>query len=114
MDVDSELEVIAPALFTEEELARLRRRLLAKGRELAEILAELMAGQSPGAADLLDAEPGETKIEKVRRYLDLVDRAIKRVPAGKYGTCIECGRPLPRALLSEIPWTERCPGCAAS
>jgi RNA polymerase-binding transcription factor DksA len=112
--VDSHLEIAAPPLFTVDELAVLRRRLLAKGRELSEILAALMAGLSPKATDLLDACPGETKIEKVRRYLDLVDRKIKAIAAGNYGRCEGCDAPIPPALLAELPWMDRCPACAAS
>jgi RNA polymerase-binding transcription factor DksA len=111
--VDSGLEIEPAQLFTTDELARLRRRLLAKGRDLAEQLAALMAGLKPKATDLLDAKPGETPIEKVRRYLDLVDRKIKAIAAGTYGHCEGCGRAIPYALLAELPWMDRCPACSA-
>jgi RNA polymerase-binding transcription factor DksA len=111
--VDSGLEPVTVQLFTDEELTRLRRRLLAKGRDLAEQLAALMAGLSPRATDLLDAKPGETKIEKVRRYLDLVDRKIKAIAAGSYGHCEGCDAPFPYAVLAELPWIARCPTCSA-
>lgn len=109
----SHTEVPAATVFTAEELDTIRRRLLVKGRELAEDLAALMAGQEPKAIDLLDAKPGETKIEKVRRYLDLVDRKIKAVAAGGYGRCEGCDQPIPHRLLAEMPWMDRCPACAA-
>lgn len=112
--VDSHLEIAVPPIFTADELALLRRRLLVKGRELAEILAALMAGLSPGATDLLDARPGETKIEKVRRYLGLVDRKIKAIAAGSYGRCEGCDAAIPLAQLRELPWMDRCPACSAS
>jgi RNA polymerase-binding transcription factor DksA len=111
--VDSALDTPVP-VFTADELARLRRRLLAKGRELAEDLAALMAGQRPKATDLLDARPGETPIEKVRRYLDLVDRKIKAIAAGSYGRCAGCGTPFANVELAEIPWLDRCRSCAGS
>lgn len=112
--VDSHLEMAAPPLFTADELAHLRRRLLVKGRELAEILAALMAGLSPKATDLLDARPGETQIEKVRRYLGLVDRKIKAIVAGSYGRCDDCDAAIPAAELAELPWMDRCRACVAS
>lgn len=112
--MDSALEIEVPPLFTTDELTRLRRRLLAKGRDLAEQLAALMAGLKPKATDLLDAKPGETKIERTRRYLDLVDRKIKAIAAGTYGHCDGCGTAFPYVLLAELPWMDRCRACAAS
>jgi RNA polymerase-binding transcription factor DksA len=111
--VDSHLEIAPPPLFTQDELGRLRRKLLAKGRDLAQELSELMAGLKPKATDLLEAKPGETRIERVRRYLDLVDRKIKAVAAGRYGLCDSCATPIPLVQLNELPWLERCAGCRA-
>jgi len=63
-----------------------------QGRELAEKLAALMTGLTPKATDLLDARPGETPIERTRRYLDIVDRRIKAIAAGGYGGVSAAGR----------------------
>jgi DnaK suppressor protein len=109
--VDSSLEVDWTAGLTADELARLRRRLLVKGRELAEQLAALLAGLTPRATDVLDARPGETKIERTRRYLDLVDGRIKAIAAGRYGVCDGCGAPLPYVQLDALPWLDRCTAC---
>jgi RNA polymerase-binding transcription factor DksA len=111
--VDSALETEVPPLFTTDDLARLKKRLLAKGRDLAEQLAALMAGLKPKATDLLDARPGETPIEKTRRYLTVVDRKIKAIAAGTYGSCEGCGKAFPYALLAELPWMDRCSACSA-
>jgi RNA polymerase-binding transcription factor DksA len=110
--LDRTAAILRPGL-TAEELAGLRRRLLVKGRELAEQLAALMAGLTPKATDLLEARPGETPIERTRRYLDLVDGRIKAITAGRYGTCSGCHAPIPYVRLAEVPWMDLCTSCAA-
>ncbi len=72
-----------------------------------------MAGLSPSATDLLDARPGETPIEKTRRYLDLVDGRIKAIAAGRYGVCEGCGAAIPYVQLDALPWLDRCNACRA-
>jgi hypothetical protein len=111
--VDSGLEPESIQLFSEAELALLKRQLLLKGRDLAGQLADLLAGKKPKGADLLKAKPGETPIEKVRRYLNLVDRKIKAIAAGTYGHCEGCDVALPYAHLAELPWMDRCAKCDA-
>ena len=99
--------------MTTDELAPLRRALLKKGAELADILAGLLAGKQVTIAELLAPKPGETPIEKVRRYLDGVDRKIKAIDDGSYGSCDGCGAALPFAELQALPWMDRCRACAA-
>ena len=111
MDASFDISVVGPPALTADQLATLRRRLLMKGQELAEDLAALMAGLKPKATDLLDARPGETKIEKTRRYLELVDRKIEDIAAGRYGRCARCGEPIPYVRLAELPWAEACGAC---
>jgi RNA polymerase-binding transcription factor DksA len=98
-----------------EERTVLRRALLDKGQELAELLAAVLAGrQEPSALDLLDAEPGETEEERLRRYLGLVQSRLDALAAGSYGRCERCGAELTFAELREVPWATRCRACAAA
>jgi len=97
--------------LTVVELAALRRTLLGKGRDLAEELSLLLAGLTPGATDILDARPGETRIEKTRRYLTLIDKKVKEIGAGVYGRCGTCATPIPYRMLAELPWMETCRTC---
>jgi hypothetical protein len=102
-----------PTHLTADELRSLRRPLLKKGGELAEILAKLLAGEKVRIDDLLAPRPGETPIEKARRYLAVVDRKIKALDAGTYGACDECGAAIPYVYLAELPWMDTCRACAA-
>ena len=101
--------------LTETELATLKKALLAKGRDLSDKLAALMAGKRVTIDELLNPKPGETPEERVRRYLDEVDRRIKAIARGdgSYGRCAACDAPLAYAELEQLPWADRCRACAA-
>ncbi|MEX2053196.1 MAG: TraR/DksA family transcriptional regulator [Candidatus Paceibacterota bacterium] len=40
-----------------------------------------------------------------------VQDALRALEAGAYGTCNECGEPIPEKRLQAIPWAERCVSC---
>jgi RNA polymerase-binding transcription factor DksA len=96
-----------------EQLERLKRILLNKGRDLAEKLSQMMAGKTVTIEDILSPKPGETPIERLRRYLDLVDGRIKAINAGTYGNCFLCNAPLSYVELEQMPWAQYCQVCAA-
>jgi DnaK suppressor protein len=99
--------------LTPEQLATLKRHLLRKGRDLAEKLSEMMAGKQVRIEDIFEPKVGETPIERLRRYLDLVDSKIKAINAGTYGSCFLCNQPLSYAELEQMPWAQYCVACAA-
>lgn len=43
--------------------------------------------------------------------LDAVDAALKRIEAGTYGVCTDCGTDIPAARLHAAPETARCISC---
>jgi len=43
--------------------------------------------------------------------LGLVDEALDRIKAGDYGSCQDCGRPIPRKRLKVVPWARYCVEC---
>jgi RNA polymerase-binding transcription factor DksA len=98
-------------MITAAQVQSLRRRLLMKGRDVSDRLAALLAGQTPSATDLVDAKPGETPIERLQRYLALVDRQIHATVDGSYGRCRGCGEPFSYESLAELPWAELCLRC---
>ena len=63
--------------------------------------------------DLIAGQPGETKIERLRRWLNLVDKQIKAIPKGEYGKCGSCAAELTYEGLTQVPWAEMCPACAS-
>lgn len=47
-----------------------------------------------------------------RQHLDEIDAAVARVADGTYGTCLDCGQPIPPARLEARPVAARCINCA--
>lgn len=43
--------------------------------------------------------------------LTLVDAALRRLDAGVYGDCMDCGKPIAHALLRRVPHALRCATC---
>lgn len=101
-------------MLNDADLERLRRKLLAKGQELATKLSQLLEGQTPAGLDELAALPGERPEEKLRRYLAIIQARLGAIRAGGYGRCERCGAELSVAELDEMPWADACRACAAS
>ncbi len=93
-------------------------QLLGQARERVErALAEL--GQPVGddegdshdpaaeAPDLLEAEIEEGLVAPLRKELEAIERAERRLADGTYGLSVESGQPIPDARLEAIPWAER-------
>jgi RNA polymerase-binding protein DksA len=41
-----------------------------------------------------------------------IDAALARIEKGDYGTCVNCGQPIPEKRLEIIPHAARCARCA--
>lgn len=57
--------------------------------------------------DLLDAEIGEGRAERLSEELRAIGRAEQRLAEGTYGISVESGEPIPDGRLQAIPWAER-------
>ena len=94
-----------------ETAATIRKGLMLRGRNLAELLAQVLAGkQPPQLAALLAERPGERPEEVLRRALDQVEQRRRLLDAGdaRFGRCDVCGVELGEAALIEVPWADRC------
>jgi DnaK suppressor protein len=45
--------------------------------------------------------------------LGMIEMALERVESGCYGTCLECGGPIPKTRLNAIPHASLCVKCAS-
>ncbi|HZS36872.1 MAG TPA: TraR/DksA C4-type zinc finger protein [Polyangia bacterium] len=99
--------------LSEAQIQILRRHLLKKGAEINTKLTELLNGQRVNVDALLGhVKPGESPIERLRRFLTLVDGRIQAIRAGSYGRCATCGDGLPFPALEQLPWLDTCSSCA--
>ena len=97
--------------FAPDALATMRRALLRRGQDLAELLAQVLAGkQPPSLAALLAEQPGKRPEEVLRDALAQVDarRALLDADDDRFGRCDVCGADLGEAAVREVPWADRC------
>jgi DnaK suppressor protein len=111
--------------FLAEQRALLLQERSNYTRQAEELKAEadsLALEHEPGDVQF-DEEGGEGGTSNVDRELDLVlsaqargavveiDRALAKIDAGHYGTCEQCGQPIPQARLKALPYAALCVGC---
>lgn len=103
--------------FAPDDTARLRGGLMKRGRDSAELLAQVLAGKRPPAlASLLAGKPGMRPEELLRMTLDSVEARRKLLDADddRFGRCDVCGADLGLAALDEMPWADWCAAHAAT
>jgi RNA polymerase-binding transcription factor DksA len=59
-------------------------------------------------------ELGATLLENEREIRTEVVAALRRIDAGTYGRCENCGREIPRERLEALPYTRYCTRCSAA
>jgi len=112
-------------------LEKYRRRLEEDQRELRRAiddhlqdLEEARLSQASGerSADPASTETGSAAtvfeaelsiVQNTRRLLEQVEEALRRIDAGTYGICAECGIAIPAERLNTLPYTTLCVECAA-
>ena len=68
------------------------------------------ADQHPGdtAGDLTDADNQAALLDNAADQREQVLAALARLDDGTYGTCVDCGQPVPDARLEVRPEAARC------
>jgi RNA polymerase-binding protein DksA len=111
------------------DLRAYARRLQERRRALvAEIREQIEDGEDEHAVALRDQfdsldphddravsdwvrDVGIAQVVRDTRELDEVEAALRRIDAGSYGECGECGKAIPRARLDANPAAARCVPC---
>lgn len=115
-------------LATQTHLMPLRDLLNYRMRELrAEVHAAQLARQALGgesAHEVVDRKDEATQhqfddLDDVQQRRDIdeladVESALKRLDAGTYGNCADCGEPIPLERLRVQPAALRCAHCQAA
>jgi DnaK suppressor protein len=105
------------------DVHEIKRRLEAKRDELRDQISSLTeahpqpvdpieANDPPTdfeeqAVDFLEIQQEQSLLVNEQALLTQVEGALKRIEDGTYGTCTNCGRPIPEKRLQAIPWAER-------
>lgn len=63
------------------------------------------------ATETYDRELDYTLEENSENVLAEIDAALKRIEAGTYGVCINCGKQIPPERLEALPWATLCIDC---
>jgi RNA polymerase-binding transcription factor DksA len=105
------------------DFADIAKRLRARRDELSGRLSAVRADQRRAQEPLsLDSSDRATQRENdevidaigltAESELIEIDKALARIEAGIYGTCLSCGSPINVSRLLAIPYAERCSDCA--
>ena len=100
-----------------EALLKKRGEILAAGGGVKPI-QETMSDVNSRQGDLADQASGNNEVHiqlKLKqtdaKILQAIEEALKRIDAGTYGVCRDCGEPIAEARLNAIPWTRVCIKC---
>lgn len=106
-----------------QHFAEIQRRLETRRRDLQERL-EIIRDEQRHVDGPVNQDFAEQAVEREteevvdalgeagHRELAAVNNALKRIESGEYGTCTECGKPIPDARLEILPFSDRCVSCA--
>jgi RNA polymerase-binding protein DksA len=112
--------------LTAKEIGDLKGRLEEEQLELRDQLTTIeeeafAATQSELAGDVgLDDESADAGTATFEREKDLsiennvrdlmakIDRALKRIDEGSFGTCDRCGKPIEKARIKALPYVDLC------
>src|SRR6266704_2547878 len=99
--------------------ALLEARWQARVREVTElslayhVAAAAIPGGTGDGAGQPEVQALLRRAVEARRKLADVEDALARLAAGRFGSCEQCGSPIPAGLLTAAPATRYCPRCDA-
>ena len=100
----------------EKSLSELKREIISNLVASSEDFKEIVDAMDPkDLADIASDDIDRKMIEAIGaqelRRLRMIDAALTRIKQGKYGTCIKCGKKIPRERLEAIPYAIMCIEC---
>lgn len=63
------------------------------------------------AGDMFDRELDDSLEDNAGQLVREIDLAIARIDDGTYGTCAQCGQPIPEERLAAVPYAVLCVAC---
>lgn len=107
------MDVIGARRRLEEICSELDRSItVLKGKgEQATWSGDYPADPADAGANLSEADRSEAVLAVARRQRSDVLDALHRIDLGIYGTCVDCGAPVPEGRLEAKPEAARCVAC---
>ncbi len=98
----------------------MRERLLAEKAELNERLERIKASVRRGAdpdskeraTELENVEVVDALGNEIRREIELINNALRRMEEDRFGVCVDCGDAIDSKRLEIQPFVELCFDCA--
>jgi DnaK suppressor protein len=99
-----------------KRLERLRDELeksitVLNGERTEELVPQYPQDPADAGANLSESERTEAVLAAAQRQRADVLEALKRLADGTYGTCVDCGKPVPGGRLEAKPEAARCVAC---
>ena len=95
---------------------RLEKHKEELGMRLERITANLRRGVHPDskerAKELEDSEVVDALGNEARTEMAKISAALRRMDAGEYGICVECGERIDLGRLEAYPYADECIDCA--
>jgi RNA polymerase-binding protein DksA len=89
-----------------------RRRLIAEIAETIVAPGPMTYGSQAAAASQVFEQQRDLALrDRASQQLALVDAALARIDAGRFGACLRCGGPIGSERLEALPWAEHCIEC---
>jgi DnaK suppressor protein len=92
------------------EIERDRLREEARG-DIAAPGPMTYGSQAAAASQVFEQQRDLALRGRAERALAEVEAALERLDDGSYGTCTNCGRPVPPERLEALPWAAHCIDC---
>jgi len=95
-----------------EKLIQRRTELMTRIQELAQMPAQVVAGDKVDQAIAsLEREDTSMHLQAEIAELHEIQDALKRIESGEYGTCESCGKRIGAARLEALPFATLCLKC---
>jgi DnaK suppressor protein len=72
---------------------------------------EVAPDPADAGSNISETERSEAVLTVAKQQLAEVTGALQRIEDGRYGTCADCGKPVPQGRLEAKPEAARCVAC---
>jgi DnaK suppressor protein len=98
----------------EEQQENLRKEISEQGGDpdSSDAAIDVERGFADSAHSTAERARVLSVMKALRANLRWVERALRKMELGTYGTCERCGNPIPLERLDALPWAILCVDCA--